>query len=81
MPKKKKIRRAQVRATLKKCYYHEKKKEPVYSDYEELSRFLTDRGKIEPASRSGLCSKHQKAVTKAIKQARHLALLPFIVRG
>lgn len=81
MPKKKRIKRRLQLKTLKKCYYHEKKKIPTFSDSEELSRFLTDRGKILPSTRSGLCSKHQKAVAKAIKQARHLALLPFIVRG
>lgn len=81
MAKRKSTRRRIQPKTLKKCYYHEKKKEPTFSDSEELSRFLTDRGKILPSTRSGLCSKHQKAVAKAIKQARHLALLPFVVRG
>ena len=81
MAKKKRVkRRIQVR-TSKKCYYHEKKKEPTFSDTEELSKFLTDRGKILPSMRSGLCAKHQKRVAKAIKQARHLALLPFIIRA
>lgn len=79
MARKRKIRRPIIRSQ-KKCYFHEKKKEPVFSDHEELSRFLTDRGKILPGARSGLCSKHQKAVSKAVKHARHLALLPFIVR-
>jgi len=79
MAKRKSIRKRIVR-TLKKCYYHEKKKEPTFSDFEELNKFLSDRGKILPSARSGLCAKHQKAVAKAIKQARHLALLPFVVR-
>lgn len=80
MARKRKIKRVQLR-TNKKCYFHEKKKEPVFSETDELSKFLTDRGKILPAARSGLCTKHQKAVARAVKQARHLALLPFVVRG
>jgi small subunit ribosomal protein S18 len=80
MARKRKTRRAVVR-TNKKCYFHENEKEPLFSNPDELNKFLTDRGKILPAARSGLCSKHQKAVARAVKQARHLALLPFVVRG
>ena len=49
-------------------------------DYKDprLSRQITERGKIVPARVSGICAKHQRAITKAIKQARFLALLPFV---
>jgi small subunit ribosomal protein S18 len=74
-------RRIQKTNAPKKCYFDDEKKEPVFSDTATLQRFITDRGKIVPRSRSGICSKHQKALTREIKYARHLALLPFVVKG
>ncbi len=56
----------------------EEKKTPNYSDTATLQKFLTERGKIIGRVRSGLCAKHQRQLTEAIKYARHLALLPFI---
>jgi small subunit ribosomal protein S18 len=50
----------------------------VYSDVETLQKFLTERGKIMGRARNGLCAKHQRHFTLAVKYARHLALLPFI---
>ena len=50
-----------------------------YKDPALLSRFVSDRGKIVSRSRTGVCSKHQRAVDREIKRARHLALLPFVV--
>jgi len=79
--KKRKIRRKILKGVPKKCYFDEEKKEPMFSDTQTLLRFLTERGKIIPRSRSGLCAKHQKSLTLNIKYARHLALLPFVVRG
>jgi len=64
----------------KDCYFCNSNKEPDYKQVEVLKKFITDRGKIVPRSRTGLCQKHQKRLTKAIKRARHLSLLPFIVR-
>ncbi|MEK7814497.1 MAG: 30S ribosomal protein S18 [Chloroflexota bacterium] len=49
-----------------------------YKDVERLRRYISDRAKIEPPRKSGVCAKHQRALTTAIKRARHLALLPFI---
>ncbi|OGE29846.1 30S ribosomal protein S18, partial [Candidatus Daviesbacteria bacterium RIFCSPHIGHO2_01_FULL_38_8b] len=40
-------------------------------------RLLTDRAKITPRLKNGLCSKHQRFATREIKYARHLGLLPF----
>lgn len=47
-----------------------------YKDVALLSRFINDQAKIEPRRRSGACAKHQRALAQAIKQARHLALMP-----
>ncbi len=48
-----------------------------YKDERRLQRFVTDRGKIVPRRVSGNCSKHQAQITRAVKKARILALLPF----
>jgi len=61
-----------------KCYYCENKKLPDYKEPEILKKFLSDRSKIQAASRTGICAKHQRRLTRAIKQARHLALVPFV---
>ncbi len=49
-----------------------------YKDERLLSRFTTERGKILPARLSGMCARHQRQLSGAIKRARFLALLPYI---
>lgn len=51
-----------------------------YKDVELLTNFLTEQGKILPKRLTGLTSKQQNKVTKAIKRARVLSLLPFVNR-
>jgi small subunit ribosomal protein S18 len=48
-----------------------------YKDVETLKKYITERGKILPRRVTGTCAMHQRAVTKAIKRARVVALLPF----
>jgi small subunit ribosomal protein S18 len=48
-----------------------------YKDDRRLQRFITDRGKIVPRRISGNCARHQSQITRAVKRARILALLPF----
>ncbi len=60
------------------CFFCKNKLTPTYTDIANLRRFLTDRAKILPKQRSGVCSKHQRGVAKNIKYARHLSLLPFV---
>lgn len=55
----------------------EKSKGIDYKDVAKLKKFVTERGKILPRRISGACAKHQREVTKAIKLARNIALLPF----
>ncbi len=62
----------------KKCFFCQKKTNPSYTDVESLRRFLTDRAKIVPRERSGVCAKHQRVVARNVKYARHLSLLPFV---
>jgi len=49
-----------------------------YKDYDTLRRYITERAKIRPRRQTGTCAKHQRALARAIKRARHLALLPFV---
>lgn len=48
-----------------------------YKNVGFLRRFVSDRGRIETRRKSSACAKHQRAVARAIKRARHLALLPY----
>jgi len=51
-----------------------------YIDYKQISRlrrFVSDRGKILPRRQTGNCASHQRLVTRAVKRARQIALLPF----
>lgn len=80
MAKKVTKRRIKKITVPKECYFCKEEKTPSFGDTETLRRFLTDRGKIIGQARSGLCAKHQKRLTAAIKYARHLALLPFTAR-
>ncbi len=55
----------------------------VVIDYKNpalLKHFLTDRGKIVPARVTNISAKQQRQITKAIKRARTLALLPYTVQ-
>lgn len=61
-----------------KCYYCQNKQLPDYKEFEVLKKFVNERGKILSRGRSGVCAKHQRTLTRSIKQARHLALLPFV---
>jgi small subunit ribosomal protein S18 len=56
----------------------EKIKDINYKDVDRLRQFISDRGKILARRQSGACAKHQRAVTRAIKRAREIALLPFV---
>ena len=47
-----------------------------YRDIALLRRYISDRCKIEPRRRTGNCAKHQRALSQAIKRARHIALIP-----
>ena len=75
-------RRLSVRRIIapKFCYFCQNKIFPDYKNPEVLKNYLTERGKIVGKDRTGFCSKHQRELTVAIKRARFLGLLPFVVR-
>jgi small subunit ribosomal protein S18 len=74
---KKKRRRQEVIKVPTNCPFCAKKVNPDYKDYKTLAMFITERAKIIGIARSGVCAKHQRRLTVAIKRARHLGLLPF----
>ena len=49
-----------------------------YKDLERIARYVTDRGKILPSRLTGTCAKHQRVLTRAVKRARFMALLPYV---
>lgn len=51
-----------------------------YKDIETLKRFLNPHGKIMPRRRTGLSAAGQRALAEAVKRARFMALIPYIVR-
>ena len=81
MARNKKPRKRILKGVPKDCFFCKEEKQPSFEDAGTLQRFLTERSKIMPRSRTGLCAKHQKSLELNVKYARHLALLPFLVKG
>ena len=50
-----------------------------YKDTQKLRRYMSERGKILPRRTTGTCAQHQRQLTTAIKRARTVALLPYVV--
>ena len=65
---------------VKNCNYCKDGKNPDFMNVGELNKFVSERGKIQSRTRTGLCAKHQRKLTDAIKRARYIALLPFTVQ-
>ena len=51
-----------------------------YKKVDLLRKYITEDGKIRPRRQTGACAKHQRVVAEAVKQARHVALLPYTGR-
>ena len=49
-----------------------------YKEIDKIRRFVSERAKIEPRRRTGVCAKHQRALRTAIQRARQIALVPFV---
>lgn len=49
-----------------------------YKEIDKIRRFVSDRAKIEPRRRTGVCAKHQRALRTAIQRARIIALVPYV---
>ena len=72
-------RRGGMHRRKKVCVFCGKENDIDYKDVVKLKRYISERGKILPRRITGTCAKHQRELTVAIKRARHLALLPYVV--
>lgn len=63
----------------KTCLFCEQGIDQVdYKDVDTLREFLTVRGKIRSRRQTGACAQHQRQIAKAVKRARHIALLSYV---
>ncbi|MDY4165353.1 MAG: 30S ribosomal protein S18 [Candidatus Weimeria sp.] len=67
-----------VRRRRKVCIFCGKDNVIDYKNTAQLKKFVSERGKILPRRITGNCAKHQRALTVAIKRARHLAMMPYV---
>lgn len=80
-PRRKREDRLGRRVTKKPCYFCIEKLDYVdYKDVALLRKFISDRAKIRSSRVTGNCAQHQRKVARAIKNARELALLPYLPR-
>lgn len=74
------MKRRPMRRRKKVCVFCGKENNEIdYKDVNKLKRYVSERGKILPRRITGTCAKHQRAMTVAIKRARHIALMPYTV--
>ena len=71
-------RRRPMRRRKKVCVFCGKDNVIDYKDINKLKRYISERGKILPRRITGNCAKHQRALTVAIKRARHMSMMPYI---
>lgn len=73
------MRRRPMRRRKKVCVFCADKNAVIeYKDVNKLRKYISERGKILPRRITGTCAKHQRALTVAIKRARHIALMPYV---
>lgn len=67
-----------VRRRKKVCVFCGEKNNTIdFKDVNKLKRYVSERGKILPRRITGNCAKHQRALTVAVKRARHVAIMPY----
>ena len=71
------MKRRGGRRRKKVCIFCGKDNVIDYKDVNKLKRYVSERGKILPRRITGNCAKHQRALTVAVKRARHIALMPY----
>ena len=70
------------RGRVKVCRFCEDKVAVIsYKNERVLRRFVTERGKVTPRRMTGTCARHQRVLVRAIKRARHVALMPFVAEA
>jgi small subunit ribosomal protein S18 len=73
-------RKIKVTRFKKSCIFCKKELDIDYKNLELLSRYVSGKGKIISRRISGNCAKHQRKLTREIKRARYLSLLPYVGR-
>ena len=74
------MKRRNIRRRKKVCVFCADKSATIdYKDANKLKRYISERGKILPRRITGTCAKHQRALTVAVKRARQIAVLPYVV--
>lgn len=74
------MKRRGGRRRKKVCVYCADKSAVIdYKDVNKLKKYVSERGKILPRRITGNCAKHQRALTVAVKRARHVALMPYVI--
>ena len=74
------MKRIPMRRRKKVCVFCGDKNGVIdYKDTNKLKRYVSERGKILPRRITGNCAKHQRALTVAVKRARHVALMPYSI--
>jgi small subunit ribosomal protein S18 len=66
------------RARKRVCAFCVERLELNYKKHEILTRYVNEYGRIRPRRQTGACARHQRALAREIKRARHIALLPFV---
>ncbi len=70
---------AGIRRRKKVCVFCGKEGGEIsYKDAAKLKKYVSERGKILPRRVTGCCAKHQRAITLAVKRARHVAIMPYV---
>ena len=72
------VRKRAPRRRRKVCVFCGKDNTIDYKDVNKLKRYVSERGKILPRRVTGNCAKHQRAITVAVKRARHMAIMPYV---
>jgi small subunit ribosomal protein S18 len=68
-------------ARRKNCFFCREKVEEVdYKNYNQLRRYISEKGKIRSRRITGTCRRHQSQVSVAVKRAREMALLPYVTQ-
>ncbi len=63
----------------KSCYFCKEKVDEVdYKNYNQLRRYVSEKGKIRSRRITGACRRHQEQIAVAVKRAREMALLPYV---
>ncbi len=76
--KKRRLTNKDLLPVARNCPFCKTNTNPDYKEGEGLAKYVSDRAKILGKDRTGICAKHQRKLTVAVKRARHLGLLPYI---